>query len=402
MVVFFAGIDWADDHHDVVLLDPQGGLVNQFRVQHSVSGLRRLAEELKRVADPAEMACIIETRHGILVNHLLESGFIVFPVNPKTVDRHRSPARAKTDMIDAAILARHGLHEVDRLRPLKPDSPIIQELKLLTRDQGALIQQQTRLVNQLTACLKDYYPLALQIFSKLNQPITLAFLQAFPTMDHLNRAGPSGLAAFFKGHRYPRPNQTVQKILLLIQEPQLRSNQFVTRARARLMLAIVAQLAPLGDAIRAYDTEIERLFLSHSDSTLFQSIPGAGKRLAPRLLAEWGDERNRYASSESVAALAGTSPVPFQSGRIVRARKRFACVKPFRDVLYKLAWLSTQSEPWAVEYYSLKRMEGKSHSEAVRSLSNTWVRIIYAMWLRRQPYCRETFLAAQARHRQLA
>ena len=400
--MFFAGIDWADDHHDVVVLDPQGELVNQFRVQHSVSGLRRLVDQLKLVAGPVETACIIETRHGILVNHLLESGFAVFPVNPKTVDRHRSPSRAKTDMIDAGILARHGLHELDRLRRLKPDSPVIQELKLLTRDQAALIRQQTRLVNQLIACLKDYYPLALQIFSKLNQPITLAFLQAFPTLDHLSQAGPSNLAAFFKGHRYPRPNQTTQKILLLLQEPQLRSNQFVTRAKARLMLAIVAQLAPLGDAIRAYDTEIERLFLAHSDSTLLQSLPGAGKRLAPRLLAEWGDERNRYASHESVAALAGTSPVPFQSGRIVRARKRSACIKSFRDVLYKLAWLSTQCEPWAADYYSLKRMEGKSHSEAVRSLSNTWVRIIHAMWIRRQPYCREVFLTAQARHRRPA
>lgn len=260
--MFFAGIDWADDHHDVVVLGPQGELVNQFRVQHSASGLRRLVGELKRVADPAEVACIIETRHGILVNHLLESGFTVFPVNPKTVDRHRSPARAKTDMIDAGILARHGLRELDRLRRLQPDSPVIQELKLLTRDQAALVRQQTRLVNQLTACLKEYYPLALQIFSKLNQPITLAFLQAFPTLDDLHRAGPNGLAAFFKGHRYPRPNQTMQKILLLLQEPQLRSNQSVTRAKARLMLAIVAQLAPLGDAIRAYDEEIGRLFQS--------------------------------------------------------------------------------------------------------------------------------------------
>jgi transposase len=402
MVVFFAGIDWADDHHDVVVLGPGGKLVSQFRVQHSVLGLRRLAEQLKQVAGPAEVACIIETRHGILVNHLLESGFAVFPVNPKTVDRHRSPARAKTDMIDAGILARHGMHELDRLRRLTPDSPVIQELKLLTRDQAALVRQQTRLVNQLTACLKDYYPLALQVFCKLNQPITLDFLQAFPTLDDLHRAGPDVLAAFFKGRRHPKPNQTMQRILLLLQEPQLRSNQFVTRAKARLMLAIVAQLAPLGDAIRAYDTEIERLFLAHSDSTLFQSLPGAGKRLAPRLLAEWGDDRDRYASNEGVAALAGTSPVPFQSGRMVRARKRFACIKSFRDALYKLAWQTTLYEPWAAEHYSLKRREGKSHSEAVRALSNTWVRIIHAMWIRRQPYCRDVFLAAQARHRQVA
>jgi len=111
------------------------------------------------------------------------------------------------------------------------------------------------------------------------------------------------------------------------------------------MMAIIAQWAPLADAIRTYNREVERPFLTHSDSQIFQSLPGAGKRLAPRLLAEWGDDRTRYFSHEAVAALAGTSPVPFQSGRFVRARKQMACVTPFRDVLYRFAWLSTHSEP---------------------------------------------------------
>lgn len=398
----FAGIDWADDHHDVVVLSPQGTLVKKFRVRHTGAGLVQLCTELGSITEPADVACIVETRHGILVNHLLESGFAVYPVNPKTVNRRRSPAGAKTDMIDAGILARHGLQELDRLRRLQPDSAIIHELKLLTRDQAALVQQQTRLVNQLTACLKEYYPLALQVFCKLNQHTTLAFLQAFPTLDHLAQAGPEELAAFLKSQRYPQPNRTMQKILLMLQEPQLRSNPSVTRAKARLMLAIIAQLAPLSDAIRAYDKEIERLFMAHSDSALFLSLPGAGKRLAPRLLAEWGDDRARYDSHEGVAALAGTSPVPHSTGRTIRARKRSACIKSFRNALYQFAWLSTQSEPWAMEHYQRKRAEGDYHSVAVRSLSNTWVRIVHAAWKKRQTYCRETFMEAQARHRRAA
>ena len=179
--MYFAGIDWADDHHDVVVLDSSGNVVKQFKVEHSGPGLDKLCAELQRISEPADIACIIETRHGILVNHLLEAECAVYPVNPKTVDRHRSPARAKTDMIDAAILARHGRNELASLRRLQADCPVVQELKVLTRDQVALIQQQTRLVNQLTACLKEYYPVALELFSKLDQPIALAFLKAFPT-----------------------------------------------------------------------------------------------------------------------------------------------------------------------------------------------------------------------------
>ncbi|HSV55911.1 MAG TPA: transposase [Magnetospirillaceae bacterium] len=115
-------------------------------------------------------------------------------------------------------------------------------------------------------------------------------------------------------------------------------------------------------------------------------------------MAEWGEDRSRYLSHESVGALAGTSAVPFQSGRLWRARKRCACVKPFRHAMYQFAWSSTRTEPWALAYYQQKRQKGKSHSVAVRALSNVWVRIIFAMWYSRQPYEARRFLAAQAAH----
>jgi Transposase IS116/IS110/IS902 family len=128
------------------------------------------------------------------------------------------------------------------------------------------------------------------------------------------------------------------------------------------------------------------------------SLPRAGKRLAPRLLAGWGDHRERYGSAASVQALAGTSPVAYQSGNYAKAHRRYACVKPFRNVLYQFAWQSTFQEPWATTYYRRKRSEGKTHSMAVRALANVWVRIIQAMWRTRRIYVRETFLAAQHAH----
>jgi transposase len=162
------------------------------------------------------------------------------------------------------------------------------------------------------------------------------------------------------------------------------------------MLALVTQLAPLLEQIKEYDAEITRLFLTHPDSALFRSLPRAGKRLAPRLLAGWGDDRGRYGSAASVQALAGTSPVAYESGAYSHAHRRYACVKPFRNVLYQFAWQSTFQEPWAAAYYRRKRSEGKSHSMAVRALANCWVRIIHAMWLTQRPYAAATFLAAQA------
>lgn len=136
----------------------------------------------------------------------------------------------------------------------------------------------------------------------------------------------------------------------------------------------------------------------HEDNAVFSSLPGAGKRLAPRILSEWGDDRTRYKDSSSVQALAGTAPVAFQSGNYSKAHKRYACLKPLRNALYQFAWQSTRQETWARVYYKRKRAEGKSHSVAVRALSNVWVRIIYAMWFSHSVYASATFEAAQRLH----
>lgn len=396
--MFYAGIDWADNHHDIVVLDDKARQVEQFQVEHSAKGFKTLSEKLINLTDPEEIACIIETSNGLLVTHLLEAGLKVYPVNPSTLDRKRKASKAKTDKIDAYLLARHGRNELDELRELKPDSPIIEELKILTRDQVALIQQQTRLVTQLTDCLKAYYPVALRFFSKLQQPVTLAFLQTYPTVDLVRAANSQSLSNFLKEHRYPRPNEAAQRILRLVEEEQMLPRPATMKGKARLMLTLVRQLQILMKDIEEYDQEIGKLFFAHSDSEIFTSLPGTGKKLGPRLLSEFGDDRSRFSNYEGVAALAGTAPVPHISGNKSYAIKRFACVKPFRQALYLFAWQSTLKEPWAKEYYTKKRAEGKSHSVAVRALSNVWVRIIYAMWFNHQPYDRDVFMLAQQKH----
>jgi hypothetical protein len=167
------------------------------------------------------------------------------------------------------------------------------------------------------------------------------------------------------------------------------------------MLALVQHLLLLFDQLAAYDKEIARLFQAHADQPIFNGLPGAGKRLAPRLLAEWGDDRSRYASAASVQALGGTSPVPFESGKHASVQQRHACIKPLRNALFQFAWQSTFQEPWAEADYQRKRQEGKTHSMAVRALSNVWVRIIYALWRKHEPYQAATFLAAQQAHGRL-
>lgn len=397
----FCGIDWANDHHDAVSIDEAGRQLGSIRVAHSPEGLSQLDTYLERMAGPGgreQLACIVETTHGLLIAHVLEQGWPVYPVNPRTVEKRRAPSGAKTDTLDAYLLAKTGRADFQDLRRLNPDSEQIQELKTLTRDQEALIQMQTRLVNQLTACLKAYYPVALEVFGKLHQPSTLAFLRAYPTLQAARAASVEELATLLKQARYPGARQKAQQIVKLLQQPSLQANEVTTRTKARLMLALVDQLEPLLKQIADYDKELERLFLSHEDLELFQALPGAGARLAPRLLAEMGDDRSRYESASSLQALAGTSPVLFQSGTYQKAHRRLGCVKPWRNALHQFAWQSTHQEAWAKEYYQRKRAEGKSHTVAVRALANVWARILYAVWKTKERYQTAIFEAARRAH----
>jgi len=330
----FCGIDWANDHHDALSIDEQGQPLGSIRVSHTPEGLSQLDAYLERIAGPEgkeQVACIVETTHGLLIAHLLEQGWPVYPVNPRTVEKRRAPSGAKTDTLDAYLLAKTGRADFQDLRRLNPDSEQIQELKTLTRDQDALIQMQTRLVNQLTACLKAYYPVALEVFGQLQQPSTLAFLRAYPTLQAARAASVDELTTLLKQARYPGARQKAQQLVMQLQQPQLQASEVTTRTKARLMLALVAQLDPLLKQIAAYDKEIER---------------------------------------PSWQALAGTSPVLFQSGTYQKAHRRLGCIKPWRNALHQFAWQSTHQEAWAREYYQRKQAEGKSHTVAVRALAN--------------------------------
>src|SRR5581483_4142313 len=240
-------------------------------------------------------------------------------------------------------------------------------------------------VNQLTACLKAYDPVALELFTKLQQRSTLLFLQAFPTPEKAAAASVHQIEQVLKAAGHSTAHKVATRIHETLSQPHLTANAITTRTKSRLALALIAQLLPLLEQIAAYEKEIE-------------SLSGAGKRLAPRLLAELGDDRSRYTDCTQIQALAGTAPVLYQSGNYLKAHRRHACLKPLRNTLYQFARTSRQQERWADEYYQRKRAEGKSHSVALRALSNVWVRIVYRMWVTSTCYDPAIFGAAQQAH----
>jgi len=349
-LLWYAGSDWADDHHDGLVLDEKGHQVGSLRVSHTSQGLTKLNTFLEQIIgtpSKEELVCIIETTHGLLIAHLLEAGWPVYPVNPRTVDRRRSASGAKTDLIDAYLLAKTGRADFADLHRLTPESEKIAELKMLTRDQDALIQMQTRLVNQLTACLKAYYPVALDLFAKLHQKSTLLFLQTYPTPQAAMAASVAQIQQTLRQAKHPHPTAVAASIFERLHQPHLQAEAVTTRTKARLMLVGSRQLLPRIEQIGKTDKEIHPLFLTHEDQALFASLPRAGQRLAPRRLPEIGDDRSRYQDESLLQALGGTSPVLFQSGTYSKAHRRLGCIKPLRNALHQFAWQSTQSEPWA-------------------------------------------------------
>ena len=238
----------------------------------------------------------------------------------------------------------------------------------------------------------------MELFAKVQQHTTLVFLQTYPTPQAAQSASTDQITQVLKKARHPNPLGVAPKIVERVPQPHLQADAVITRTKSRLMLALVGQLLPLIEQIARYDKEIGTLFLTHEDHGIEAHLPRAGQRLAPRRLPEIGDDRKRYQNASSLQALGGTSPVLFQSGMYSKAHRRLGCIKPLRNALHQFAWQTTQSEPWARDYYQRKRAEGKSHTVAVRALANVWVRILFAMWVHHQCYETATFEQAHEPH----
>jgi len=394
----FMGFDWASEHHDVVVVSQHGKIVEDFRFDDTAEGWRLLIKKLSKYPD---VAVAIETSSGATVERLLEAGYAVYPVNPKAAKRYRerkAPSGTKTDRLDAWSLADALRLDGHTWRLLKPDDPLTVELRLLCRDEVVLIEQRTALVCQLRAALHEYYPVALEAFDDWTMPSSWAFIESFPTPAALAAAGKRKWEKFLHTRKLYRP-QTYQKRLDLFAQAQVFcGSQAATNAKSMLAVALAGQLGVLQRHLDKFREQIQKLFAKHPDHDLFGSLPGAGDKLAPRLLSELGDNRDRFDSHEALQCHAGTAPVADQTGMRKKARFRRACHKALRHTVHLWANLSRAKCPWAQAYYKKKRADGQSHACALRCLGQRWLKILWKMWQSRERYDPELHQRNQLRH----
>ena len=395
--MLLVGIDWADAEHVYCLMDDAGTTLATGTIDHTAEGLERFMALVRaRVLNPQDVLVALETSHGPLVGALLEQQFTVYAINPKAVDRHRERFRvagAKSDLRDAWVLA--SLLRTDRAcyRPLLPDSELAQELRTLTRDRAELVRTRTMLSNQLTACLKAYFPEFLPLFADPDRPVALALLRTFPTREALQAVSLERLEAFLRRHHCPRSRDRAAEIHARMQARGFHIAPPIVRAKARLAGTVASQLQTLAKDLDAYDREIQRVLKLHPDGELYHSLPGAGDFLAARMVGELGDNRDRYREASIAQCEAGTAPITRASGTIRTVHFRRACIHPLRDAMWQFAFASKRHCEWAEAYYWRARKRGKKHAEALRMLGNVWLRIIIAMRRDRRTYDESLFLS---------
>jgi len=394
----FAGFDWASDHHDVVIVDPRGQIVADFRFEHTVEGWTSWRQ--KTAAYP-KLGVAIETSAGLAVDQLLEDQGEVYPVNPLNAKRYRERKNSsgdKSDRLDAWALADALRLDGHTWRPLDRKDPIIEELRLLCRDEVSLIEERTALVCQLQAALREYYPAALEAFEDWTCPHAWAFIERFPTAAILVKGRKKEWDKFLHERKLFRPSTYPKRIAVFEGAGQWKVSAGVVKAKSLYAVAKARQLRVLESQLADYRNRIQALLDSHPDSGLFGSLPGAGPKLSARLLSEIGSDRTLFDDAKGLQCLAGTAPVSYQSGKVKKVRVRWACNKHLRHAIHLFADQSRQQCPWASAYYKALRERGQTHAQALRCLGQRWLKIIWKMWQTGKAYDPELHQRNQIAH----
>jgi transposase len=398
---YYLGVDWADEFHQIWVGDGEGQKIAEMKVEQNPKGMGEFGRWFhERRAEQIELWAAIEKPQGRIVDFLLDHGVVVYPVNPKALDRARDRFRmsqSKSDSFDAYVLAEFLRTDHVHLRALEPDSEQAQELKMLTRDQHRLRRHKTRLLNQIEVTLKEYYPRPLEVFSDLESKIALDFLEHYPTPRALSELTRRNWNRFAKREHH-LGEERCKELWEKLSQPQLKIPEHVVRAKAQLLLVLVIQFKSLTEAVKNYSDKVERFFASMPAAEFVKTLPG-GKSgtTVPMLWAELGDAKSRWQSFRHLQAEAGGVPVTKASGKSRVIQFRFACNKLLRYASYWFSFNSLNRCEWANKYYRDQRRKGHSHPQALRALGAKWLKIIFVMWRDHKPYDENFHLANIAR-----
>jgi transposase len=389
--MLFVGDDWAEDHHDVYLMNDTGDKLAARRLPEGVAGIGRLHELIAEHADdPAQVVIGIETDRGLWIDALTAAQYQVFAINPLAAARYRDRhhlSGAKSDPSDAKLLA--DLVRTDRHnhRPIAGDSPDGEAIKVLARAHQNLIWARTRHVNGLRSALREYYPAALEAFEDLADRDALAILGRAPTPADARRLRLAKIRSALKAAGRQRNVDTrALQIQHMLRTEQLAAPAAVTAAFGATTRATVGIIAELNHQISDLEAELATHFETHPDADIYLSLPGLGVILGARVLGEFGDDPNRYTTAKCRKNYAGTSPLTIASGRKHAVLARHVRNKRLYDALDQWAFCALTNSPGARTFYDQHRAAGDLHHQALRALGNRLVGILHGCLRHHSPY----------------
>lgn len=392
------GIDWSEEFHLVALGRPEEGVFEVRRVQHTPAAVAALVGRIAGVEpDPAEVRVVIETRHGALVEALVDAGYTVLPVNPDLIARRRGPAKKKDDAADARIACLLALDRHVGFHQLVPHGELAAELRAIARDDTRAARDQRRLLNRLRADLQMVYPAALVIAADdLDAPTVLRLLQTYPSIELLRAAGHDELVALARAGRHGWPDRFADNVARALAVEQFTARDYLIRAKTDTIRLAATQLLAIATQRRVWERRMGELLLgaprhgrakqpredqqgqAFPGGEIYLSFPGLGDRLAARVAGEIGDHPEQFHSPNALACYGGRAPVTRQSGKSqFTVARRLAYNRHLGDAVTQWAFCSLNNSGWARQFYDVHIAKGNGHHAALRALGNRWLEVLW-------------------------
>ena len=398
----FVGLDWADQKHDVSVVSADGTNPDHQVIIHSPEALNEWLLQLHQQFPQGKIAVCLEQSRGALIYHLLGYDFLtLFPVNPKSLARFREAftvSGSKDDFSDADYLREMVTLHHHRLRPWKPDDEQSRTISFLTEGRRKAVDDRKRLVNRLRSTLKMYFPQAINLVGdNLYSPMALNFLHKWPQLQDVKKAHSKTVKKFYSCHNSRSSERVKERLEQIRTAVPITTDRAVIKSSLIIVKMLVGQISQINNTIEEFDGELKSLYDNHPDKNIFDSFPGSGKALGPRLAAAWSSDRNRYESADSVQKYSGIAPITKASGKTKIVVRRLACPKFMLQTFHEFANCSRKSSIWAQAYYEMMRKRGKNHHTAIRSLAFKWIRIMYRCWQDQTEYDEFKYLRALKR-----
>lgn len=398
----YVGLDWADCSHRVSMRISGSKSVERFRLEQKTKAIQEWVSELRCRFSNGKIAIAVEQKRGALIYCLMKyENVVIFPLNTTAVKNYRKALRAsgaKDDLSDADLQLEFLANHIGQLRRWEPENVRTRQLRFLVESRRKLIDQATALSNQITALLKESYPVALGMIGKPSTMQACDFLKKWSSLASLKRAKREKIEQFFNKHNCRNRAKIARRLSLVSSSIALIEEKEMIATYSLMVGALVDQMKVILTSLKCFKNKIEEIFAGHPDCEIYKSFSGAGPALAPRLAVAFGEDREKFDSAGAVLNFTGIAPITRQSGKSKTVLFRFAAPKFHRQSFIEFARVSIKFSSWARKDYEVYRKRGASHQAAIRRIAYKWIRIMFRCWKDRTAYDEQIYIMAREKH----